>query len=142
MEQNEANKLAANLVSKFGLALNATVDKTSDDPVVYLQPEGLDTSEGFQVKITIGWRSLYFDVIMGKFAADLLQQFGNSSKQSKFNFTNLCQHIIAERGEINFKINESIADPLNPEHWPANWKQLSERHDRRCSSVRSRPRTG
>ena len=105
MKQNEADRLAENLVMKFGLSLKASLDSGPEGQLVLLEPEGIHPNEGFKVNIQVGWRSLFLDLIPGKFAAELLHEMGSCSLEKKQIFSSVAKHILDEKGSLKFKIN-------------------------------------
>lgn len=125
MKQSEAERLANNLVSKFGLLVKASTKMTQDGQIIIIEPEGIHPNEGFQVSIHIGWRSLFFELLLGKFAADLLEQMENSSIEKKQIFSNIAEQILNEKGVISFNINNESTNPLKPEEWGSNWKVIT-----------------
>ncbi len=125
MEQIELERLANNLVSKFGLPIKASHKSSPDGEIIIIEPEGIHPNEGFQVHIKIGWRSLFFELSLGKFAADLLEQMEKSSLEKKHIFSNVAEQILNEKGVIILNINNESANPLKPEEWGSNWKIMS-----------------
>jgi 5-methylcytosine-specific restriction protein A len=125
MKQNEARQMAKNLVNKFGLSINASVNTGPDGPLVVLEPDDIHPNEGFQILINIGWRNLQIEFLPGKFAADLLHQMANCPFENKQMFSNVAGQILNEKGILTFKVNDAFMDPLAPESWPSDWKLLS-----------------
>jgi 5-methylcytosine-specific restriction protein A len=124
MKQNEAARLAISLTSKFGLRLFATAVSELGRQCVLISPVDLHPNEAFQIKITIGWRSLLFELQFGKFAADLLYQMEISSREKRTIFASLIQEIISEKGIPIFKVNDVPTNPLDIDGWPDKWKEL------------------
>jgi 5-methylcytosine-specific restriction protein A len=125
MKQNEAERLAGNLISKFGLPIKAIVKPGADAQLIILEPEGVHPNEGFKVQVNIGWRSLFIELSFGKFAADLVHQMGECSIEKKQLFVNISQEIINEKGVITFRINDTSFSPVNFNNWPSEWKTFS-----------------
>lgn len=123
MKQSEADRLAENLTLKFGLPIKAAVNESKEGNVA-LVPVGVHRNEGFSLHIQIGWRSLEIEFVLGKFAADLLQQMGDSSREKKQVFSNVVQYILKERGSLTFRINDVAVQPIDPDSWPQDWKTL------------------
>ena len=125
MKQYEADRLANNLVAKYGLPVKASIKSGANGQFVILEPEGVHPNEAFQVRVNIGWRSLLMELTFGTFAGDLLLQMGNCSVEKKQLFVNIAQEIINEKGVINFRINDIQFNPLLFHNWPTNWKMFS-----------------
>lgn len=124
MKQNEADQLAQNLGLRFGLPVKAKINTGSNSQDVIIEPDGIHPNEGFSVHIQIGWRSLALQYIPGKFAADLIQQMGNASKEKRLLFSSIAQHLMNERGTLSLTINGVNYDPIKPDLWPENWKSF------------------
>lgn len=125
MKQSEADRLASNLVSKFGLAVKATTHSGSDGQHVIIEPEDVHPNEGFAISILVGWRSLNIEFVPGKFAADLISYMSSASVENKHIFSGIAGHIIEEKGSLLLKINGAECDPTLPNSWPSGWKSLS-----------------
>lgn len=125
MKQNEADRLAKNLIAKFGLAVKVSLNTYNSEQVALIEPIGVHPNEGFQVRVHIGWRSLFFELVPGKFAGDLLQQMESCSLENKQVFSILVRSILDEKGLIYFRINDIDIDALNPMMWPKNWKFIT-----------------
>jgi len=121
MRQSEADRLADNLTQKFGLAIKALVNEGKEGHITLI-PEGVHRNEGFSLSIQIGWRSLEIEFVLGKFAADLLRQMGESSHEKKKLFSSVAQQILKERGSLVFRINDVASQPLEFDTWPNDWK--------------------
>jgi 5-methylcytosine-specific restriction protein A len=125
MNQNEANKLAANLVMKFGIGLTAVFNSKDGEDSVFLTPSDTHPNDTFQIHIKIGWRTLQFELLLGKFAGDFLNEMANVSNEKKQLFTNLVKHTLLDNSIISFKINDSVCDPMLFDTWPSSWKQFT-----------------
>lgn len=125
MKQNEAERLADNLTRKFGLPVKATVTSVAEAQYVLIEPVGLHPNEAFKVRISVGWRSIQLEFLPGKFAAEIIYQMGAAPQEKKQIFVSISSEIIKERGILNFKVNESLHDPLDISDWPVNWRSFS-----------------
>ena len=124
MNQNEANKLAANLVLKFGIGLTAVFNNKDGEESVILTPSDTHPNDSFQIHIKIGWRSLQFELLLGKFAGPFVNEMAEAPNDKKQLFTNLVKHIVLDNSSITFKINDSLHDPMYFNTWPSSWKQF------------------
>lgn len=125
MNQSEANKLANHLISVFAVNLKAVVADENGVNTVFIIPQDLHSNDGFQIRISIGWRSLQFDLMLGKFAADFIHHLEKAISEKKQLFSFFAKQIIQNKGIVNFSINGSNIDPLLYTSWPSGWKQLS-----------------
>lgn len=124
MKQSEADRLAVNLVVKFGLPVKAVVNAGAEGQHILLIPEGVHPNDGYMVDIQVGWRNLYMQFIPGKFAADLVRQMGKCGPEGRKIFSSVAGHILQERGALNFKVNGMSLDPRQPAAWPEEWKTI------------------
>jgi 5-methylcytosine-specific restriction protein A len=124
MKQNEADRLAKNLVTKFGLPMRAVVELNSAGQKIVVIPEGIHQNEGFQVVVTVGWRSLLIELVPGKFAASLLDEMALCSMEKKLVFSTIAQEISKHKGVLTMHVNDVIVDPIKLEEWPIKWKSL------------------
>lgn len=86
---------------------------------------GLIPSEGFDIGITVGWKTLTFEFIPGNKAGQLLIAMGQASPESRAIFSAVGEEVISEGGSIVMVINNIAVDPRRNDNWPDNWRQLS-----------------
>lgn len=125
MRQINVDLIVQHLVNKFGVELEGTTTDDRAENCFFLTPKDIETSEGFKIKVTIGWRSLLFELILGTFAGDLLQHFANAAFEKKALLKKLIDSSKNKNGVFSIKINDTLCDVESIDNWPSEWKQFS-----------------
>jgi 5-methylcytosine-specific restriction protein A len=124
MKQNEADRLALNLTRQYGLPMRVSNESRLQNNTVILEPVGVHSSEAYSVKIVVGWRSISFEFVPGKFSAGLIEQMEESTDADKIAFASLAKHIQNEKGTLEIRINDQSCNPVDISSWPNGWRFL------------------
>lgn len=126
MSQLNPESIAARFTEHYGLQLTGSLGKEADgNEYVEFLPAGVHKSEGFSIKLTIGWRSLEGKLVPGAYAASLIQEMGLAPLEKKSVFSGLIGRLRQENATIQMSVNRKPVDPLDPSEWPAQWNSLS-----------------
>ena len=124
MRLPDPNALAAILSRRFGVAFGVEHAEGADGVYLDFSPKDLHDNEGFSIRTTIGWRSVLATLRIGKFGADLIREFAQSSKSQRSIFACMARTLADEGGEIQLRINRVSADPFLPDTWTEHWTRL------------------
>jgi len=117
--------LSTKLVRKFGINLLCSEGNDSYGRYVDIQPADLAATEGFTVRVRIGWRSVESEFIPGNFAGKLIHTMGEAGPEKKLLFRYLLDAARETTNQIDMKINDSPVVPLEYSEWPEDWASLS-----------------
>jgi len=113
------------LVSKYGINLRCNEGRDAHGKFVDFQPSDLAATEGFTIRVRIGWRSIESEFIPGNFSAELIRSMGKASREKKDLFCNFLQATKEPADQIEMSINDLPADPGNHSSWPEDWSSLN-----------------
>jgi 5-methylcytosine-specific restriction protein A len=120
-----ADHLAEILTQRFGVRIQGEAVDESDGKRVSFSPADIPSTQGFTIKVLIGWRSAEAEFFPGTYAAQLLGSMGKASGNQRAAFGVFVQAAINDGARVAFSINNTQTDPLQPANWPAEWRSLS-----------------
>lgn len=116
------------------LGVDFTGELSSDGNSIKLIPTDYHENEAFLIQYTVGFRSAYFELIPGKFSAQLIKSMGDSEPECRALFY-IFAKVLEERGaKITFWINGQDFSNLDSTDWPIIWQSVKLK-------IRSRLRT-
>ncbi len=118
------NELTSYITKRFGLGVNISNKISAEGQVLIIQPINIARTIGFQIEITIGWRSLETKFIPGPYASSLVEAMQNSTSEQREIFKVFVNSAIAKGAKINLKINETNIGPLAINEWPDKWEYV------------------
>lgn len=121
---SDAGRLAGLLVKRYGLDLTGEAGTSADGPFIEFRPGDLHPNEGFVIRVTVGWRSVDAQFVLGQWAASLLAEMGGADQAKQATFAGLAKALTSAGGSITLSINGVGRDPLDPALWPKDWSQL------------------
>jgi len=117
--------LATKLVQKFGINLLCNEGHDSFGSYIDIRPADLAVTEGFTIRVRVGWRSIESEFIPGNFAAKLIHSMGKASSEKRLLFRYILNTPKESANHIEMKINDLPVNPLEYSEWPENWTSLS-----------------
>jgi len=125
MTIESADNILERLIARFQLALRADFRKENEGIRIILRPEGLIPSEGFHIDISVNWKTLKLEFILGDKAGQLLIVMGQADNEKRAVFSAVSEQVISEGGVITMSVNNQRINPIAYNDWPKNWQQFS-----------------
>lgn len=112
------------LVNKYGINLISSEGSDAQGRFADFQSADLAATEGFTIRVRIGWRSIVSEFIPGSFSVKLIRTMGEANLERKKIFQNFLYASKESAFQIEMKINNSPVDPLEYHGWPEDWASL------------------
>lgn len=117
--------ITTRLVQKYGINLLSNEGRDAYGSYLDFQPADLEKTEGFIMRVRIGWRSIESEFIPGNYAGKLLSTMGIASLEKKTLFRSLLISVKELDSNVEMKINDLPVNPLEYTEWPSDWQSLS-----------------
>jgi 5-methylcytosine-specific restriction enzyme A len=121
----DAGHLTTFLVERFGVPLIGEAFDDSEGQGCRFHPDGIARTQGFQIEVRIGWRTVAAEFSPGTFAAGLLGSMAGAGLEQKAAFTAFIRAAVNDGATVMFRVNDAPLDALNTGTWPATWRSLS-----------------
>jgi 5-methylcytosine-specific restriction protein A len=116
-----APRLVAN---RIGVAVSASLERDGDGVYLEVAPTDLSSTEGFVVRMRLGWRSAEATLLLGRFSKALVEQMAQASQASKDTFAGLVSALSRKGVKASMKTNGAETDPISPSSWPSVWSSV------------------
>ena len=123
----DAGKVAEILTDRFGVPM---VGKASDDANgqwVHFFPRDIPHTQGFQINVLIGWKTVEADFTPASYAKPLLSEMAAADAEKRSLFQAFVQASMQAGADVVLRINDEKVDPLTADCWPSVWNSLSLR---------------
>ena len=120
----DVRRLSAILTSIYGLPFVSTSGSDENGSFIDFKPVDLEASEGFTIRVRLGWRSISALFLPGNFSARLINTMSNASQDKKEIFKTFAKTAFVSGGELVMQVNDSKVSPLDPSNWPDKWSRL------------------
>ncbi len=117
--------ITSRLVQKYGINLLSNEGRDTYGSYLDFQPTDLEKTEGFIIRMRIGWRSIESEFIPGNYAGKLINTMGIASLEKKTLFRSLLISGKELDSNVGMKINDLPVNPLEYTEWPSDWQSLS-----------------
>lgn len=117
--------ITTRLVQKYGINLLSNEGRDTYGSYLDFQPADLEKTEGFIMRVRIGWRSIESEFIPGNYAGKLISTMGIASLEKKTLFRSLLISVKELDSNVEMKINDLPVNPLEYTEWPSDWQSLS-----------------
>lgn len=121
----DATRLAETLTDRYGIAVAGKAAVTADGQCASFWPEGIEKTQGFTIKVTIGWKTVTADFVPASFARPLIQSMERADTEKRLLFRTYIQAALNQGAAVSFRINDNRVDPVQTDAWPVNWSSLS-----------------
>jgi len=121
----DVTSIAARLVQAYGINLLSGEGRDAYGDYLDFQPADLEKTEGFTIRVRIGWRSVEAEFIPGNYAGNLINAMALAGPEKKTLFRSLLMSTSELDGIVEMRINDSPANPLEHAEWPSDWQSLS-----------------
>ena len=117
----DAARLTNSFAERFGVGLAGEAAERSDGQELVVRSADLARTQGFEVRILVGWRTVQATFVPGSFAAALLAQMAAATPSQRAIFDTFVQTARNDGGEVELHINGQTVDPFHPAGWPDKW---------------------
>ena len=121
----DAARLTGSFFERFGVPLNGEAADGDDGPELVVRPADLSRTQGFEVKVVVGWRTVQASFVPGTFAATLLAQMAASTPSQRATFATFIRTAREDGAAVEMQINNQTADLSSDEQWPAAWRSCT-----------------
>jgi len=126
IQQINVNRMGGLLTNKYGVNLHIT----SNSSHMTIRPSDLPHGQGFEIRVSLGWRSVSAEFFPDNYSAALLRAMGLSDENKKALFKSMAYHCISSGFEMSVRVNGTEIYPLETNLWPKDWAQLYIRLNR------------
>jgi 5-methylcytosine-specific restriction protein A len=112
------------IANRIGVVVSASLKRDGDGVYLEVVPTDLSSTEGFAVRMRLGWRSAEATLLLGRFSKALVDQMAQASQASKDTFAGLVSALFRKGVKASMRTNGAEADPLSPNSWPSVWSSL------------------
>ena len=124
----DIKRICDRLVDDLGVSLACKEGRDGSGDYADLIPSDLDPSEGFLIRVRIGWRTVESAFVPGTYSAVLIKMIGEAQPDKKELFRALAEEVEARGDKLASSINGVPVDPTDTATWPVTeWRSLSLR---------------
>lgn len=125
MTTSSLREIRKRLIDTFGLNFRVSTTRETEGLILHIAPTDLSASEGFSVRVTVGWRHLRAEFIPGSFARPLLQEMAGADEESRLRSMAFARGAELAGITLEMKLNRQYVDPTEIEAWTGEWNQMS-----------------
>jgi 5-methylcytosine-specific restriction protein A len=112
-------------LQSLGISLSLQVEKSANGFDIILSPKDFYKTNGFNIKSTIGWKSVVSRIVFGSYSLPLVKALGQASSDKRQLSLSFAQKVLKKEYILDFRINGDSADLENSDNWPTNWSHLN-----------------
>jgi 5-methylcytosine-specific restriction enzyme A len=119
-----ASRLAEILTDRYGVPVIGSAVDDADGQHARFQPSGIPQTQGFNIAVSIGWRTVEAEFTPATYAKPLLSAMAAAEAEKRTLFQTFVKSALNAGAQVRFQISGNPVDPLRPETWPANWNSM------------------